>query len=467
MRRYSVLPTLVIVSVIAHAADSSKSAKQICTSYPAVPTRPGGDAPSQKAGRWYGYRQNGELTVNQQVIITNLGTTVDPLTNLAAAQQYQQSTWTTTTNITCQNDFRTGIYVANGMEIVNDATPNDGYSVNHLRGNSVLYHDYEKLVVGYGCRAPQKDGTCLHTPVVWSKTRARPDKLSASDRASFDRIINTALQPYCITTGMMPLQVYDDSKPTCPYVDPPSCFATILQGNNATVPANFVAGKKEKTTTAAPSCKWPIYVASRLTYDAQKSGGLWHVYRHMYLPAPNAMGMISNWHILGSSLFPETNYTGHYAWMEYTQYNSPSATRCSYGYFTGMLASTGENVGFRFFTSDSGDGILPLRSMVLYHDDKYQFMYGCSTPDLKRQICASPFAMILARSDPAQWKQSEKDQVDNDIITPLIQSYGCDAKGIRVMPSAGSKPACQFRGATTSVKQLIDGYNQLAPPKAV
>ncbi|XP_055340910.1 uncharacterized protein LOC129589992 [Paramacrobiotus metropolitanus] len=457
-----VLAILVILSVIAHPADSARSARQTCSTHPAVATRQGGDDPTQKAGTWYGYRQNGDVTINQQVTITNLGTTVEPLTNLTAVQQYQQSTWTTTTNSTCQNDYWTGIYVVNGMEIANGATTSDGYSVNHLKGNSVLYHDYQKLIVEYGCKIPKKDGTC-DTPLFWAKTRTRPDKLSASDKAAFDSIITTALQPYCITLAMMPLQLYDDSKPTCPYLDPPSCFASVLQGNNATVPANFNAG--QTATSTASSCKWPIYVAPKLTYDPQTVAGLWYVYRAVYLPEPTSVGMQYFWHILGSSLLPETNYTGNYAWAEYTQYNDPSDTYCNYGYWTGMLVTTGQNVGFRFVTTDAGDSVLPLRSMTIYQDDKYEFFYGCSTPDLQMQTCASPFAMISARTDPSTWSQSEKDHVDNDIITPLIQSYGCAAKDMRLMPSVGSKPACALKGASSCLNQFIAGYNELLPQK--
>ncbi|XP_055340976.1 uncharacterized protein LOC129590027 [Paramacrobiotus metropolitanus] len=458
----------ILAIALIFIGSSSVSSGQSCSAhYPTLAATPGGDDPTQSVGTWYIYRKHGEVSINSRITVTNLGATIEPLTNLTAYQLYLQSSWTTAANSTCQYEIWTGTYLINGMAIGNDVASRDGYSINHLIGNSILYHDYQKLMIGYGCMIPKTDGTC-DTPVIWAETRTRPDQLSAGEMAAFDSIINITLQPYCVTTQDLPVQVYDDAKPSCPSIDPSSCMSTIIQGIKASVPSSNTTASVSSVafsySSPASTCHWPVYIYPKLAYDPQTVAGLWWVYRAAFDAEPNSVGMRYFWHILGSAPLPQTPLNGNYAWAEYTQYDNPNDTQCNYGYWTGMLVTTGQNVGFRFITSDSGDGIVPLRSMTIYQDDKYEFFYGCFIPNMQTQICASPFAMFSVRTDPTTWSQSEKDHVDNDIITPLIQSFGCAAKDMRIMPHPSDKAQCEWKGATPCLNQFIAGYNELLPP---
>ncbi|XP_055340936.1 uncharacterized protein LOC129590007 isoform X1 [Paramacrobiotus metropolitanus] len=236
------------------------------------------------------------------------------------------------------------------------------------------------------------------------------------------------------------------------------------RGQPTTTVSSSTSYSVTSSSNTASSCNWPSIAPSNLIYDPSKASGIWWVYRSMFSPEAEAVGMRLFWHILGPAPLPMTNFTGDFVWCELVQYNSINDTQCNHGSWTGYLATTGQNVGFRFLTVDNGDGnspAVPARSLTLYQDDNYQFYYVCLIINPFTGNCDSPFATISGRSNPTSWTQAEKDHVDNDIILPLIKQWGCTAKDIPFMQHPSSKPVCDFSGSTTCLNQFSTGYSEL------
>ncbi|XP_055331124.1 uncharacterized protein LOC129583372 [Paramacrobiotus metropolitanus] len=474
--------TVVLLITIIIAVHAVVTTGQSCSRrYPALINPPGGDAAAQAAGTWFSYRQNGDVTQNQNIVITSFGPTTEPFTNSSGIGTYMQLTWATPSTGQCVNEYWTGIYANNGMQVGFDAVSTD--TINRLKAYSVLYHDYQKIMIGYGCYKPKQDGTC-DTPMIWAQTRTRPDQMSASDKANFDSIINTTFQPYCITTQDLPLQTYDTSKPTCPLVNPPTCLSGLINGTALTVPSNTTA---VQTTTAgtttygsaasagssnsgANACIWPLYIppASTFSYDTNKIGGIAWVYRQLFPLQAASVHPRYFRHVLGNSILPLTNLTGNFEWLEFVQYDNINSTQCSHGSWSGFAATNGQSVGLSFAPVPGGGEIqLPSRVVTLYYDTKYEVYYACTTPSLKPGLCDDPFVIVVGHNDPSQWSQSEKDHVDNDIVTPLFRPFGCSASDIPVQAFPSNKAPCDFIGAPSCLNQYIAGFNDIAPPTVV
>ncbi|XP_055344981.1 uncharacterized protein LOC129592863 isoform X2 [Paramacrobiotus metropolitanus] len=407
--------------------------------------------PQQIVGDWYKYRQlaNGLEplgTINQKVRWTSVAQTVDTLTNtpaLAITLQFAQ--YNIPENKTCANHYWSGLYTEDGRLVGNVAVVEDNYVMREA-SYGVLYHDYNKLVVAYGCYGRNPNGTCA-SPVVFAQTRVSPPDLTASDKAAFDAVIDQILEPYCAKATDVPLQVYND-QPFCPFLDFPDCSNKLVEGLQLINTSSQLTGNPGAAGAPPPSaCQLPNSILATTSYDPTQMAGSWYGYRFKSVEGAVSNSHL-NWHVIGKSSFPLSNVTAQLMWMEYVVVSSSNT--CLHGYFLGALGVNGQADGL--LGPQGGDRVF-FQLTTLYLDSKFALFYGCIIPDATSANCRSPYVSAVARQDASQLSAADKSSFDA-IITPFFSKYGCSANDILLVGQTSNGPPCALQGFGDQCIQL-------------
>ncbi|XP_055344956.1 uncharacterized protein LOC129592848 [Paramacrobiotus metropolitanus] len=433
--------------------------------FPSVVLPPAGDKniPPQMVGDWYKYRQLSEVlqqtgSINQRIRFVSIAQTVDTLTNTPAyAMTGQFVQYDIPENKTCVGHYWSGLYTEDGRLVGNVAVVEDNFVMR--QGNyAVVYHDYDKMVIGYGCYGHKADGTCV-TPVIWAQTRKFPGNFTAAEKAELDAIIDKAFEPYCIKATDVPLQVYNDM-PDCPFLDFPDCSAKLARGlqlmNTSAMPTgNFGASGVPPPST----CQLPNSILATMSYDPTQMAGLWNGYRFKSVESGVSNSQL-NWHVIGNSSLPMSSVKAQLMWMEYAVISN---NVCLNGFYIGELGVNGQADGLLGPVSQAGDRVF-FQLTTLYLDSHYALYYGCIIPDPASGNCRAPYVSAVTRQDPAQLSAVDKTSFDA-IITPFFSKYGCSVNDIPLVGQTSNGPPCALQGSGDRCIQLsLQGLAEAIEP---
>ncbi|XP_055344985.1 uncharacterized protein LOC129592867 [Paramacrobiotus metropolitanus] len=431
----------------------SPAQKQRCSAQWPVAIPPSADVnvPEKIAGIWYMYREKsrfGSTSVfNQHVQWDIITQTVDTSTN--------QSAWAVTAqfamndaggNRSCENHFWTGLYTVDGRMRGTMAATEDNLIMREVN-LSILYHDYNKMLVAYGCIGPNQDGSCT-TPLVIVQVRANLSSLSASDMDDLDSTLNTLFAAYCITANDIPQQRFDSRSP-CLLIDSPDCTAKDIQGLR-------LLGNLNISDPSTPNCRLPNAIASEAVLDPQQLTGSWSGYTAHLLGGP-PYSLSIKWHSIGRSPSTSPNITSQLMWMEYF-YASPGSThefRCSYGYYIGEVRSDGQLNG-RVFEKSLGvpDARRVLSLSTVYQDANITVFYGCLIPNPVTGICSSWWLLAATRT-------STSDFTFHPVIDAFLSKYGACGDTRTLFASGVIASTCTSGSANdTCLQQSIPGLQE-------
>ncbi|XP_055335890.1 uncharacterized protein LOC129586593 [Paramacrobiotus metropolitanus] len=443
-----------------------KNSRQQCS--PSLPTSMkgiGGDAPQQADGVWYVYRKmGGNYSSAAQIKITSVAPYYDPVTSEPQQLQWWEI-FSDTADSYCPHQFWTGSYSTSGTQIGSLGGSDDKYIMRPL-DYVVLYHDYQNLLVSYGCGKSLADGVHCATPTIIAQTRKRPDQLSASEMDNFDNLINSAFSSYCVTVQNIPKETYGP-KGTCAAIDPPFCIAQDIQGFKNTI---VNTSSSTTTTTVAPSyggygavpsvCKWPNSMPSQGKIDVSLITGKFYLYRRLFLPEAMPVNQYAVWTDMGPSATPLINAPGRTKWCEYVNYADAGSSQCVNGVYVGPIQDNGLQIGLILPTTTSG-AIQPFSTMFLYVDASQQIFYGCGAQNLQTGICDSPVLVHLISKDPLQLTQAEKDAFDAQ-ENVYLSKYGCSAaKDVPLTTQTAGLAVCPQVPTTECMQNHITGYQQI------
>ncbi|XP_055335931.1 uncharacterized protein LOC129586627 [Paramacrobiotus metropolitanus] len=441
------------------------SAQQCSPALPTVLLGNGGDSPQQADGVWYVYRKmGGSYPSAAQIQITSVAPYPDPVTSEPAYLQWWQI-FSDTATTSCPHQFWTGTYAGKGQQIGDLGGSDDNY-IRRPTDFVVLYHDYQNLLVTYGCSKSQTDGVHCATPTIIAQTRKRPDQLSAADMDSFDNIINSAFSKYCVSVQNIPKETYG-AKGTCAAIDPPNCVALDIQGMKNTLvnPTGSAASTSpssygSNTGTTLSGCKWPNTIPSQGQIDLKQIDGTFFVYRRIFPPEASPVNQQGAWHDVGLSASPLINASAHTYWAEYVNYANATSSQCVTGFFVGEIQTTGLITGLILPYTTAG-AIQPYSSTFLLVDSTQLFFYGCGAQNLQTGICDAPVVVHFIRTNPLQLSQTEKDALDA-VEDRYLNKYGCSAaKDVPLILHTADKPLCPMVAPTDCMQNHITGYQQV------
>ncbi|XP_055335923.1 uncharacterized protein LOC129586620 [Paramacrobiotus metropolitanus] len=442
----------------------ANSAQQCSPSLPTTLQGVGGDTPKQADGVWYVYRKmGGNYSTAAQIQITSVAPYPDPVTSQPGYLQWWQIV-SDTAGAPCQHQFWTGSYTNGGMQIGDLGGSDDNY-IMRPTDFVVLYHDYQNLMVTYGCSKSQADNVHCATATIIAQTRKRPDQLSASEMDNFDSIINSVFSKYCVTVQTIPKDVYGP-KGTCTAIDPPFCVAQDIQGMKNTIinatspPATTSSPNYGSNTPTTTGCKWPNAFPSQGVVNNKLMDGRFYIWRRMFAPEASPVNQQVDFHDVGASASPLINATARTIWAEYANYASANSSQCVNGLFVGQIQDTGLLTGLVIpYTADGAPQ--PLTAMFLYADTTQLLFYGCGAQNLQTGICDAPVVAHCTKANPLQMTQTEKDALDA-LEDRFLSQYGCSAaKDVPLIFHTSDKPLCPMTPPTDCMQNHITGYQQV------
>ncbi|XP_055350815.1 uncharacterized protein LOC129597353 [Paramacrobiotus metropolitanus] len=257
----------------------------------------------------------GTYPATVEISIQSIAPYADPVTSAPGYLQWwqirrlQNSTDPSSLSF-CPTQHWTGSYTSSGQQIGDLGGPNDNY-IMRPTDFVVLYHDYQNLMVSYGCSKPRADGVHCAAPTIIAQTRTRPDRLSAEQMDSFDNIINSIFSKYCITVQSIPRDEWEP-KGLCIPVEPPGCIGedyrgmrnTIVNTTSSSSTATIAASSYGSSNTTSSICKWPNTMPSPGVINNTLISGTYYVYRRMFAPEPDPVNMVAEFHNIGPSASP-------------------------------------------------------------------------------------------------------------------------------------------------------------------
>ncbi|XP_055347774.1 uncharacterized protein LOC129594935 [Paramacrobiotus metropolitanus] len=439
------------------------SSQQCSPSLPTTLQGLGGDIPKQADGVWFVYRKmGGSYPTAAQIQITSVVPSADPVTSQPGYLQWWQI-FPDSSGTPCVYRFWTGAYSNSGQQIGDLGGSEENY-IMRPTDFVVLYHDYQNLMVSYGCSKSQPDNIHCATPTIIAQTRKRPDQLSAAEMDQFDGIINAAFAKYCVTVQNIPKDSYGP-KGTCAAVDPPFCIAQDIQGmkntivNSTSSPASSSSSTYGGSSTATGG-KWPNSVPSLGRIDNTLLNGTFYIYRRIFSPEADPVNQVYVFHDLGASASPLINASARTVWVEYSNYAGLNSSQCVNGLFVGEVQDTGLLTGLVIPYTTAG-AEQPFTSMFWYADTTQFLFYGCGAQNLQTGICDAPVIGHCTRTNPLQMSQAEKDALDA-IEDRFLSTYGCSAaKDVPLMVHTADKPMCPMLPPTECMQNHITGYQQV------
>ncbi|XP_055335851.1 uncharacterized protein LOC129586568 isoform X2 [Paramacrobiotus metropolitanus] len=452
------------------AAIIENSRQQCSPSLPTVLTGIGGDTPKQADGVWYVYRKmGGSYSSAAQIQITSVAPYFDPVTSEPVQLQWWEI-FQDTAATSCIHQFWTGAYSTAGKQIGDLGGSDDSY-IMRPTDYVVLYHNYQNLLISYGCAKSQADSVHCSTPTIIAQTRKRPDQLSASEMDNFDNLINSAFSAYCVTVQNIPKETYGP-KGTCTSIDPPFCVAQDIQGMKNTI-VNSSNSSATATTTSVPNygygsygvaapsgCKWPNSMPSQGKVDISLITGKFYLYRRLFAPEGMPVNQYAVWSDLGASATPLINATARTKWCEYVNYADVGSSQCVNGFFVGQIQETGFLSGLIIPTTRPG-ALQPFSTVFQYVDAYQQIFYGCGAQNLQTGICDAPVLVHLIAKNPLQLTQAEKDAYDAQ-ENVYLSKYGCSAgKDVPLTLHSADLAPCPQVPPTDCMQNHITGYKQV------
>ncbi|XP_055335934.1 uncharacterized protein LOC129586634 [Paramacrobiotus metropolitanus] len=362
-------------------------AQQCSPSLPTTLQGLGGDNPLQADGVWYTYRQMGRnYSTAAQIQITSVAPYPDPVTSQPGYLQWWQI-FPDTSATPCLHQFWTESYTTGGLQIGDLGGSDDNY-IMRPTDFVVMYHDYQNLMISYGCSKPQADGVHCATRTIVAQTRKRPDQLSTSEMDNLDSIINSAFSKYCVTVQNVPKDVYGP-KGSCAAMEPPFCIGQDTQGmrntiRNTTTSTATTAPSGSGSTVTTSGCKWPNSMPSPGQIDNSLVNGTFFVYRRVFSIEPNPVNMMADFHIVGPSASPLINASAQTFWAEYSSYHDFSSYDCVHGFFVGQIQGTGFTFGLILPYTTAPQ---PYSNMYLVVDATQNLFYGCGSQNLQTGVC--------------------------------------------------------------------------------
>ncbi|XP_055354403.1 uncharacterized protein LOC129600040 [Paramacrobiotus metropolitanus] len=244
---------------------------------------------------------------------------------------------------------------------------------------------------------------------------------------------------------------FADSKP--PTMAPPPPTAKRVVPATAFPPTG---GMKANMTVAPPRT-----AGQAITKAAPSSDGKASQQRRLHLPR-TAKQAFNHGHILlrrphitcnyarivSNSAVPLTNTFAEIQWLPASYYSSSDGGNtytCQYDHWIGTVGRDGSQIGIDY-NSETNPSYAPnpQSTMAIKYDyRKYSIDYGCSSPNLKTGICASPIVFVSTRVRPTQLSYHEKREIDR-VVDAVFAPYCRSADDIPLQQYDDNKPDCSL-----------------------
>ncbi|XP_055354424.1 uncharacterized protein LOC129600057 isoform X2 [Paramacrobiotus metropolitanus] len=228
-----------------------------------------------------------------------------------------------------------------------------------------------------------------------------------------------------------------------PMCSPITAIPTAATTRSVAFPTPFLRGK---------AINRKMYVTGNLqnfSYTYYAVHGLWYIYRQ-YLSSDdtNTLNNIFGVYGLNATAVPLTNIFAENQWLPSSYYSSTDGGNtytCQYDHWIGSVGRDGSQIGIDY-NSETNPAYAPnpQSTMAIKYDyRKYSIDYGCSSPNLKTGICASPIVYVSTRVRPTQLSYHEKMETDR-VVDAVFAPYCRSADDIPLQQYDDNKPDCSL-----------------------
>ncbi|XP_055354423.1 uncharacterized protein LOC129600057 isoform X1 [Paramacrobiotus metropolitanus] len=196
-------------------------------------------------------------------------------------------------------------------------------------------------------------------------------------------------------------------------------------------------------------CGFPNAIPPWESHKPEDVHGLWYIYRQ-YLSSDdtNTLNNIFGVYGLNATAVPLTNIFAENQWLPSSYYSSTDGGNtytCQYDHWIGSVGRDGSQIGIDY-NSETNPAYAPnpQSTMAIKYDyRKYSIDYGCSSPNLKTGICASPIVYVSTRVRPTQLSYHEKMETDR-VVDAVFAPYCRSADDIPLQQYDDNKPDCSL-----------------------
>ncbi|XP_055347331.1 uncharacterized protein LOC129594609 [Paramacrobiotus metropolitanus] len=397
-----------------------------------LPSQPGQPAASE--GVWYSYRQTPPIPVNSYYVDVGIQQTHEPGTGQAAETQWFQLMQYRSDNRTCTYSFWSGYQLADGRQLGEISSDQDGY-IPRPDNYIATYYDFSVFGFDYQCAQPNYTSGFCDKPVFYIQTRERPDELSADVMQRIDDTVSSILKPYCLTLNDVPKTIYTKDLPLCPLIDPPDCFEKKIQGySDLPVPSQ--------------KCGFPLAIPPWEKHIPEKVQGAWYLYRQIApSQSSNILNNIYASYGLKDTAVPFTDIYAEYQWLPSSYYSTPDGGVtyiCQYDHWISRVGADGSQM-IMDYASESVPPYAPnpeIHVMAIVYDyNKYSIDYGCAKPNLNTRICEAPIIYVATLVRPTKLSSSDKADIDR-ILDTIFAPYCLSSADIPLQPYDDNRPDC-------------------------